>query len=158
VLGAIANGYLMSRFNAYRVIAVLALITAALCAAFGQVIAMPSLIGCVAFMTGFTVCTEVGGMNFTAADYYPTVNRATGVSWMLRVGQLGPVGGAMAGGIMQSAQWDLPAQFLVASVPFVIAAISIFTMRHMVSGGAADNPAQTLASEQLMHQGSQLGQ
>lgn len=155
VLGCIADGYLMTRFNAYRVIAALALITAVLCATFGQVIQMPSLIGCVAFLTGFTVCAEVGGMNFVAADFYPTVNRATGVSWMLGVGRLGSVGGAMAGGLMLSAHWDLSTQFIVASVPFVIAAASVFTMRHVPSGGRAVSTAQTVAPEHLVRQGSQ---
>ncbi|MGF6367993.1 AAHS family 4-hydroxybenzoate transporter-like MFS transporter [Paraburkholderia sp. RAU6.4a] len=155
VLGCVADGFLMSRFNAYRVIAALALATAVLCVAFGQVVQTPSLIGGVAFVTGFTVCAAVGGMNFVAADFYPTANRATGVSWMLGIGRLGSVGGVMAGGLMLSAHWDLATQFIIASATFVIAAASIFTMRHVASGGAGVDTATTVPSDPLVRPNSQ---
>jgi AAHS family 4-hydroxybenzoate transporter-like MFS transporter len=155
VLGCIADGFLMTRFNAYRVIAVMALATAVLCAAFGQVVQTPSLIGVVAFLTGFTVCADVGGMNFVAADFYPTVNRATGVSWMLGVGRLGAVGGAMVGGVMLSAHWELPTQFAIASITFLISAVSMFTMRHVASGGTGVDKVAPVAADPLVRPNSQ---
>ena len=41
-------------------------------------------------------------MSALAAAFYPTRSRATGVAWMLGIGRMGAVAGAMTGGLMMS--------------------------------------------------------
>ena len=80
-------------------------------------------------------------MNALAAAYYPTANRATGVSWANGVGRIGSVLGSMLGGFMLSLGWGIPTVFAIVAIPAFIAGLAIFVMGGVSSPTAADSAA-----------------
>src|SRR6266849_8666956 len=77
------------------------------------------------FMAGFFMSGSQTSMSPLAACFYPTVGRATGVSWMLGIGRFGAILGAFMGGIMISAGWGIHLIVGVLAVPAAIAALAI---------------------------------
>ena len=57
------------------------------------------------------------GTKAPAAAYYPTVSRATGVSWANGVGRIGSVLGSMLGGVLLSLEWALHMVFAIVAIP-----------------------------------------
>jgi AAHS family 4-hydroxybenzoate transporter-like MFS transporter len=80
------------------------------------------------FGAGFCVSGSQVGVNALAAAYYPTANRATGVSWANGVGRSGSVLGSMLGGLMLSLGWGIPTVFAIVAIPAFIAGLAIFAM------------------------------
>ncbi len=60
---------------------------------------------------------------------YPTVARATGVSWMLGVGRLGSILGSSIGGVLLSQGWGFDGIFMALAAPAVLAALAILLNR-----------------------------
>lgn len=58
------------------------------------------------FMAGFFTSGSQSSMPPLAASFYPTIGRATGVSWMLGIGRFGAILGAFMGGVLLSIGWD----------------------------------------------------
>ena len=54
----------------------------------------------VILLTGFCLSGAQTGLNAYAPGCYPTMARATGVSWMLGVGRLGSILGSSIGGLL----------------------------------------------------------
>ena len=80
------------------------------------------------FAAGFGVAGAQVGINALASGYYPTIIRATGVSWANAIGRSGSILGALFGGLMLSFGWSVPSIFAVVASASVIAAVSIYTM------------------------------
>lgn len=127
-VGAIALGRLMDRFNAQRVLAGAYLVGALFIALIGHSVGSTWLLVLAVFVAG--VCASGGqvGANALAAGFYPTSNRATGVSWALGIGRIGSILGSMAGGFMLTAGWSLSTLFEVVAIPAVIAAVCVLFM------------------------------
>ena len=128
-VGAIALGRLMDRFNAQRVLAGAYLVGALFIALIGHSVGSTWLLVLAVFVAG--VCASGGqvGANALAAGFYPTSNRATGVSWALGIGRIGSILGSMAGGFMLTAGWSLATLFEVVAIPAVIAAVCVLFMQ-----------------------------
>ena len=77
------------------------------------------------FSAGFCMSGGQTGLNAYAPGCYPTVARATGVSWMLGMGRFGSIFGSAVGGALLGAGWGFNAIFAALAVPAVCAAIAI---------------------------------
>jgi AAHS family benzoate transporter-like MFS transporter len=68
-----------------------------------------------------------------AAQQYPTDIRSTGISWCSAIGRLGGVAGPALGGLMLSMNLSLQMNFILCSVPGIIAlvVVAIVTRRNV---------------------------
>jgi len=67
-------------------------------------------------------------VNALAAAFYPTANRATGVSWASGIGRIGSFVGVVAGGWMVALGMGLPAMFALIGIPALVACVALFAM------------------------------
>jgi AAHS family 4-hydroxybenzoate transporter-like MFS transporter len=77
------------------------------------------------FFAGFFVSGALSSMNTLAAVFYPTQSRASGVSWMLGIGRFGGILGAMGGGWLLGAGWDISRIFMALAVPTLLAGMAL---------------------------------
>ncbi len=79
------------------------------------------------FSAGFCMSGAQTGLNAFAPGCYPTMARATGVSWMLGIGRFGSIFGSAVGGALLGLGWGFGAIFAALAVPAVCAAAAILT-------------------------------
>lgn len=127
-VGAIVLGQLMDRFNPQWVLGVTYGLAAGFTALIGTSTGNTAFLVLAVFGAGFCVSGGQVGANALAAGFYPTMNRATGVSWASGIGRIGSVVGSMAGGWMLALGWGLPTVFAIVGVPALVAGCSILTM------------------------------
>ena len=131
-IGAILLGRWMDRFNPYKVL-LLAYLAAAVCiVVVGVSVGNALLLATAVFGVGFGVSGSQVGVNALSAAFYPTANRATGVSWASAIGRSGSVIGSMVGGLMITLQLDNQQIFFIMAVPAVIAALALMLMGRLI--------------------------
>jgi AAHS family 4-hydroxybenzoate transporter-like MFS transporter len=79
------------------------------------------------------------GLNAFAPGRYPTVARATGVSWMLGMGRFGSIFGSAIGGALLGLGWQFGAILAMLAIPATLAAIAILVSQRV---GGAETAAQ----------------
>ncbi len=80
------------------------------------------------------------GLNAFAPGCYPTMARATGVSWMLAIGRFGSILGSAVGGALLGLGWGFSAIFAILAIPAACAAIAI-AMTQLEAGAATKQAA-----------------
>lgn len=135
-VGAVALGYAMDKTEPHLVLAASYILGALSIAALGQVASYPVLLALAVFGAGIGTGGALIGVNALTASFYPTANRATGVSWANAVGRTGSIFGSVAGGYLLSLGWPLQSVFTVAALPALIAAVTIFGKRWITPAGA----------------------
>ena len=127
-IGALIIGAIMDRSNPYKVLSTVLLggtiFTAAVAFYSGS---YAWLVGGI-MLIGFTISGGMVGFNALAATFYPTVARATGVSWALGVGRFGSISGSLLGGYLLGQQLGFGSIMSVLIIPTAITAILIFYM------------------------------
>ena len=63
--------------------------------------------------------------NAFAPSRYPTVARATGVSWMLGMGRFGSITGSMIGGVLLSLGWGFTPIISLLALPAIVAGLAV---------------------------------
>lgn len=124
-VGALVVGFMMDRFAPNKMIAIAYAAGAVfiLCLASGSVTS--SLFAAYVLFAGFCMSGAQTGMNAYAPSCYPTVVRATGVSWMLGVGRFGSITGSFAGGMLLTMGWGFSYVIGILAIPAAIAALAI---------------------------------
>lgn len=150
-LGAILLGRLMDRFGACRTLAVTYVIGAVFVTLCGASAGQLWLLVLAVFGVGFCVSGSQVGANALAAAFYPTSNRATGVSYANAVGRCGSVVGSLSGGWLMAMQLDMGVILSLLAVPALIAAVAIGSLGRVKSRVEAHeavkvNTAGSLAS------------
>ncbi|SEK06655.1 MFS transporter [Paraburkholderia diazotrophica] len=128
VLGNLSVGWLMDRFKANRVIACTYVVSAVLVMLVGQGVGHRLWLGTLIFLTGTMVTSAVTSMSALAASFYPTQGRATGVAWMLGVGRIGGVAGALVGAALMELGWQFGSVFSLLAVPALISAFGVYAV------------------------------
>ncbi|MDR5815513.1 aromatic acid/H+ symport family MFS transporter [Caballeronia sp. LZ033] len=131
ILGNLCLGWVMDRTNPRRVNACAYVVSAALVLVIGSGVSDRVWLAVLIFLTGTAVTSAVTSMSALAAAFYPTQGRATGVAWMLGVGRMGAVAGAMTGGVMMSMGLPFGAVFMLLAVPAFVAALALFALGGM---------------------------
>lgn len=147
ILGNLSVGWLMDRFKANRVIACTYVVAAMLVMLVGRGIGHQLMLGTLIFLTGTVVTSAVTSMSALAASFYPTQGRATGVAWMLGVGRIGGVAGALVGAALMGLGWQFGAVFSLLAVPAMIAAFGVFAMARRPQASHIEDAELTPAVE-----------
>ncbi len=125
IIAALTLGLLIDRFGATRTLFICYILAGLFIIGIGSAGSSIALLAPVLFAAGYCVVGAQGGANATAAIYYPTSLRSTGIGWALGVGRIGSILGPALGGIMISQRWSTPDLFLAGSVPEFLAAAAI---------------------------------
>jgi AAHS family 4-hydroxybenzoate transporter-like MFS transporter len=124
-IGAVLVGLAMDRFGANRVIATAYLLGGLALVFLGLQGLHSAALGAIVAFVGFCMSGGQTGLNAFAPGCYPTLARATGVSWMLGVGRLGSILGSSIGGVLLGFGWGVDGIFSALAAPACIAAAAI---------------------------------
>ena len=123
--GGLLLGWLMDKTKANYAVAASFVLGAGVVLYVGRGIeSLVELQVCV-FLSGLFVSGALSSMSTLAAAFYPTQSRATGVSWMLGIGRFGGILGAMGGGVMLGAGWDISRIFMALAIPALAAGLAV---------------------------------
>jgi AAHS family 4-hydroxybenzoate transporter-like MFS transporter len=125
VIGALGCGWLMDRFDPWRVVALAFLLLGAAVCAMGQGTGDVQSLAITTFVAGVCMTGAQMSMLALAALFYPTHGRASGVAWMLGIGRLGGIIGALGGGALSAAGYSMIAILTLMAVPAFVAAIAL---------------------------------
>ncbi|MFX1766856.1 aromatic acid/H+ symport family MFS transporter [Paraburkholderia sp. A1RI-2L] len=128
VVGNLCVGWVMDRLNANRVIAATYVLAALMVLLVGRGVGHQLWLGTLVFLTGTLVTSAVTSMSALAAAFYPTHGRATGVAWMLGVGRIGGVAGALVGAALMGFGWQFGSVFGLLALPALVSASALFAM------------------------------
>jgi AAHS family 4-hydroxybenzoate transporter-like MFS transporter len=136
-VGALVCGWLMDRGNATRVVSGAYFLTAALLLVLARATHNIGPLMLMTFLAGLAMNGAQTSMPVLAAEFYPIQGRASGVAWMLGIGRFGGVTGALAGGLLLKAGFDLAFIISGLSIAAVIAATALlgkdFVSRRLIS-------------------------
>lgn len=147
-VGAILVGLAMDRFGANRTIGASYFLGGVALVLLGLGGLQSAWLVLIVGAVGFCMSGAQTGLNAFAPGCYPTLARATGVSWMLGVGRLGSILGSSIGGLLLSFGWGFEGIFSVLAIPAVLAAVAIMVNSAALrpvpadEGGDGAQPAQ----------------
>jgi MFS transporter, AAHS family, 4-hydroxybenzoate transporter len=127
-VGAIVLGWAMDRYNAYKVLGISYLTAILFIALISFQYTDLLLLNLGVFGVGFCISGSQIGANALAASFYPTSNRATGVSWALGIGRCGAILGSMMGGALLGAGLGFSTIIMLLAIPALLASIAIYAM------------------------------
>lgn len=124
-VGALATAPVVNRYGPFRPVAALAACGAIFIALLGQAGSLP-LVMLLLFATG--VCALGAQLNFPAMTVmlFPPHVRSTGTGSTVGFGRIGSIVGPLLGGVLIAADLPWSSLFLVATVPALVAAATIF--------------------------------
>ncbi|NKJ45644.1 aromatic acid/H+ symport family MFS transporter [Burkholderia sp. SG-MS1] len=137
ILGNLCVGWIMDRFAGHRVVALTFVLVGVLVLLVGRGVGHQLWLGTLIFLTGTVATSAVTSMSALAASFYPTRARATGVAWMLGIGRIGGVAGALVGAALMGLGWQFGAVFSLLAVPSVVAASGVYLMTRRVQADAS---------------------
>ncbi|WP_368621955.1 MFS transporter [Paraburkholderia sp. BR13444] len=139
-IGAVLVGWVMDKARPAPVISA-AYIGGAVCVlGLGHIGAMSSSLALLVFAAGFCMSGAQTGLNAFAPGRYPTVARATGMSWMLGMGRFGSIFGSAIGGALLGFGWQFGAILAMLAIPATLAAIAILVSQRAGGTGTAAQP------------------
>jgi MFS transporter, AAHS family, 4-hydroxybenzoate transporter len=133
-IGAILVGWVMDKSRPALVIAAaysFGAICILLLSWFG---ALAASLAALVFAAGFCMSGAQTGLNAFAPGCYPTIARATGVSWMLGMGRFGSIVGSLVGGALLGLGWGFGAILGILAIPAICAALAIASTRRAAGG------------------------
>ncbi|SAK46446.1 major facilitator transporter [Caballeronia calidae] len=142
-IGAIIVGWIMDKARPAPVISAAYLGGAVCVLGLAWIGALSSSLAVLVFAAGFCMSGAQTGLNAFAPGRYPTVARATGVSWMLGMGRFGSIFGSAFGGALLGLGWEFGAILAMLAVPATLAAIAILVAQRT---HADEAHAQTTAA------------
>ena len=125
VVGCLAQGPLMTRFNARTLLLTELILYSALAVFLANWSENYLAVVVVSSLMGIVVQGAQAGFNVLATEIYPTHMRATGVGFAVGIGRIGSICGPMAGGLMLAFQLDVKYIFLSGIIPALIAAAAV---------------------------------
>ncbi|GAA5103186.1 MFS transporter [Wohlfahrtiimonas larvae] len=128
-LGAIANGWLMDRYNPSLLIATFFGLTFITVGAIGYAIDLgTAALVFITIVAGIVMNTAQSSLPSFAASFYPTAGRSTGVSWMLGIGRFGGIAGSYLVAELIKRNMDLQQIFIVLAIPAVISTCTLLVI------------------------------
>jgi AAHS family 4-hydroxybenzoate transporter-like MFS transporter len=139
-VGAVLVGWVMDKVRPAPVISA-AYLGGGLCVlGLGYIGALSSSLALLVFAAGFCMSGAQTGLNAYAPGRYPTVARATGVSWMLGMGRFGSIFGSAIGGALLGFGWQFGAILAMLAIPATLAAIAILVSQRVSASETAGRP------------------
>ncbi len=143
IFGTLVLGRLIDKTNPYVVLGATYALGGVFVACIGLSASAVAMLMGATFCAGFCIVGAQISANALAANYYPTVMRATGVGWALGVGRIGSVLGPVVGGFLIAQQWATPAIFAVGALPTLLATAAVLMVGRLAGGRAGSHPAET---------------
>src|SRR5271166_762460 len=140
-IGAILVGWVMDRGRPAIVIATAYFGGAVCILGLSGLGALSAALAALVFAAGFCMSGAQTGLNAFAPGCYPTIARATGVSWMLGMGRFGSIVGSLVGGALLGMGWGFGAVLGILAIPAVCAALAIISSRPAAGGGVREAAA-----------------
>jgi AAHS family 4-hydroxybenzoate transporter-like MFS transporter len=128
-VGALVVGFLMDRWTPNKVIATAYVGGAAFILMLASGSVQSATLPLFTLLAGFCMSGAQTGLNAFAPGCYPTVVRATGVSWMQGIGRFGSIFGSAIGGLLLSMGWGFSGVIAILAIPATLAALSIVFTR-----------------------------
>jgi AAHS family 4-hydroxybenzoate transporter-like MFS transporter len=122
IVGALTLGSVIDKFGSFRVLAAAFVLAGLFVITIGSAGSAIALLVPAVFAAGYFVVGAQGGANATAATYYPTAIRSTGVGWALGIGRIGSIIGPVLGGMMIAQHWSTFELFVAGAIPEFVAA------------------------------------
>ena len=141
VIGAILVGWAMDKKAPTQVIGAAYAASAVCILALGLDGALSGSLTLLVTAAGFCMSGAQTGLNAFAPNCYPTVARATGVSWMPGMGRFGSITGSMVGGVLLSLGWGFGAIISLLAVPAILAGLAVQKARR------AEEPGSTVSGK-----------
>ncbi len=141
-LGAIANGWLMDRYNPSLLIAFFSFLTFLTVGIIGYSVNVgTAALVVVTIVAGIVMNTAQSSLPSFAASFYPTAGRSTGVSWMLGVGRFGGIAGSYLVAELIRREMSLEQIFVILALPAAIstAALIIIYLNYFTKKRQAAN-------------------
>ncbi len=120
--GIVTQGYFSSKFGLKKTIGIILILTAILMACFRFFIGSDIIIIVFAFL-GFGIQGGFVGLYAFAARMYPSEFKTTGIGWAMGAGRIGGIVGPKLGGLLIAAGLSIGSNFLIFSIPALIAGI-----------------------------------
>jgi AAHS family 4-hydroxybenzoate transporter-like MFS transporter len=140
-IGAIIVGWVMDKARPALAIAA-AYLGGGLCIfAISQFGVLSTALALLVFSAGFCMSGAQTGLNAYAPGLYPTVARATGVSWMLGMGRFGSIFGSAIGGALLGSGYGFSAILGMLAAPAVCAAIAVLLTQRGSAGAVTKEAA-----------------
>lgn len=124
-VGVLIIGALMDRLEPNKVVAVSYLLTGLFVCLTGFATGSLVLMGIAVFIAGTIMNGAQSSMPALAAGFYPTLGRATGVSWMLGLGRFGGILGAFSGAFLMQAELSFRVIFMMLAIPALFSALAL---------------------------------
>ena len=142
-VGAILVGWAMDHVPPTRVIGAAYALGAVFILALASVGPLAGSLGLLVAAAGFFMSGAQTGLNAFAPNCYPTMARATGVSWMLGMGRFGSILGSSIGGVFLAAGLGFQTIIALLAVPAILAGLAVLKAR------TAQEPAGTTGEPRL---------
>src|SRR3954467_10884661 len=140
-IGAIIVGWVMDKARPALAIAA-AYLGGGLCIlAISQFGVFSAALALLVFSAGFCMSGAQTGLNAYAPGLYPTVARATGVSWMLGMGRFGSIFGSAIGGALLGSGYGFSAILGMLAVPAIVAAVAVLLTQRGSAGAVTKEAA-----------------
>ena len=140
-IGAVIVGWAMDKARPARVISVAYLAGGISVLAVGALGVLSPILTLLVFSAGFCMSGAQTGLNAFAPGCYPTVARATGVSWMLGMGRFGSILGSAIGGALLGLGFGFGAILGMLAIPAACAAIAILLTQRGTAAAASEQLA-----------------
>jgi AAHS family benzoate transporter-like MFS transporter len=124
VVGAIAGGWLGDRYNLPKVVAAYFAVGTGAIALLGFNSPMPVLYVLIGIAGATTIGTQIL-LYANTAQFYPLSVRSTGLGWASGMGRTGAIVGPLLGGTLMAAALPLNMNFIMFSIPGLVAALAI---------------------------------
>ncbi|MHA4820296.1 MFS transporter [Streptomyces aculeolatus] len=121
LIGQLSVSFVLKRFDRFRVLALLWVMTAVGLAAAALAAGRFVALLLTAFLLGLCLPAATAVLQAIAAVAYPPAVRATAVGWANSAGKAGPLAGGVTGGLMVDAGWSLSSVLLVLALPVALA-------------------------------------
>lgn len=128
LIGQLSVSFVLKRFDRFRVLAALWVMTAVGLTAAALAAGQFTALLVTAFLLGLCLPAATSVLQATTAVAYPPAVRATAVSWANSVGKVGPLAGGLLGGIMVDAGWSLATVLLVLALPVASALLATLAL------------------------------
>ena len=135
-IGAVLVGWAMDRGRPALIIALAYFLGGACILGMTATGVLSPSLAMIVFAAGFCMSGAQTGLNAFAPSRYPTIARATGVSWMLGIGRFGSIVGSAIGGALLGLGWGFGSILSLLVIPAVLAGLAV-----AVVGASSDETA-----------------
>lgn len=152
-LGAIANGWLMDRYNPSLLIACFFGLTCLTVAGIGYAVDVgTAALVIITIVAGIVMNTAQSSLPSFAASFYPTSGRGTGVAWMLGIGRFGGIAGSYLVAELIRREMNLHEIFVVLAIPSAISVITLLVIyAKYFNNKAKESPQESYTTPEHSH-------